>query len=189
MTQQKQKKTQQCKPERKANLNCKISSYTWQYCCLLSYAFTCASVSWTFWQSVQRFQFLIRPGLHFFTASIFTVIHSLQVRNFTVKFKHMMQTRFDSITAMSFWSHVFGPPCTIIRISATTVSNMSHSAATRRTGLSLWDVHKSWTAKVMSSTDKTQIETTQTTCYQSDITTITQHQLHHVRLNISWSDS
>ena len=51
-------------------------SHTWQYCCLLSYAFNCASVSWTFWQSVKRFQFFIRPGLHFFNASIFTVIHS-----------------------------------------------------------------------------------------------------------------
>ena len=33
--------------------------------------------------------------------------------------------RFDRIMAMSFWSHDFGPPCTTIRISATTVSNMS----------------------------------------------------------------
>ena len=85
-----------------------------------------------------------------------------------------MQLRFDSIMAMALWSHVFGPPCTIIRISVTTVSNMSRSAATRRTGLSLWDVHKSSTAKVMLSADKTQIETTQSACYQSDITT-TQH--------------
>jgi len=33
--------------------------------------------------------------------------------------------RFDRIMATSLWSHVFGPSCTIIRISATTVSNIS----------------------------------------------------------------
>jgi len=38
--------------------------------------------------------------------------------------------------------------------------------------------------QVTLSADKTQIETTQSACYQSDITR-TQHQLHHVRLNIS----
>ena len=151
-----------------------------------SYAFNCAA----FWPSVQRFQFFIRPGLHFFTdfhrafSQWYILLHD---RNFTVNIKHMMQ-RFDSIMAMTLWSHVFGTPCTIKRISATTVSNMSRSAATWRTGLSLWDVHKSSTAKVMLSADKTQIETTQTACYQSNVTTI-QHQLHHVRLNISWSVS
>jgi len=41
------------------------------------------------------------------------------------------------------------------------------SAPTRRTGLSLWGVHKSRTAKVMLSADKTQIETTQSACYIS----------------------
>ena len=92
-----------------------------------------------------------------------------------------MQLRFDSIAAMSLWSHFLGPPCTIIRINATTVSNMSRSAATRRTGLRCAQVIN---CKVMLSADKTQIETTQSACYQSDITT-TQHQLHHVRQNIS----
>jgi len=58
---------------------------------------------------------------------------------------------------------MFGPPCTIIRISATTVSNISRSAPTRRTGLSLWDVHKSWTAKVMLSADKTNRNNTKCT--------------------------
>ena len=38
-----------------------------------------------------------------------------------------MQLRFDSIMAMTLWSHAFGPPCTIVKISATTVSNMSRS--------------------------------------------------------------
>ena len=85
--------------------------------CLLSCAFNWASVSWRFLQSVQRFQFFIRFTLiYWFFPSIFTVF--LQVRNLTVKFRHMMQT----------------------------------------------------------------------TRYQSDVTT-TQHQLHHVPLNISWSVS
>ena len=42
-------------------------SHTWQYCCQLSYAFNCANVSWRALQSVQRFQFFIKQGLHLFT--------------------------------------------------------------------------------------------------------------------------
>jgi len=44
-------------------------SHTWQNCCLPSYAFNCATVSWRFLQPVQRFQFFIRQGLHLFTCT------------------------------------------------------------------------------------------------------------------------
>ena len=58
--------------------------------CLLSCAFNCASVNWTFLSSVQRFQFFIWSGLLFFTDfhwafSQWCIL--LQVRNLTVKFK------------------------------------------------------------------------------------------------------
>ena len=44
-------------------------SHTWQNCCLLSYAFNCATVSWRFLQSVQTFQFFIRQGVLLFTCT------------------------------------------------------------------------------------------------------------------------
>ena len=69
-------------------------SHTRQDCCLLSYTFNCTSVNWTFLPLVQRFLFFTRPGLHFFTDfhqafSQWCIL--LQVHNFTVKIKRMMQ--------------------------------------------------------------------------------------------------
>jgi len=71
----------------------------WQYSCLLSYAFNCASVTEHFLQSVEWFQFFIWPGLHFFTDfhqafSQWCIL--LQFRKITVKFKHMMQLHYIS---------------------------------------------------------------------------------------------
>jgi len=81
-------------------------SLTWQYCCLLSYAFNCASVrpNWRFLQSVQRFQFFIRQGLHFFTDlhSAFSQWYTLsQLHNFTAKIKHKLQCKLYVISPMS----------------------------------------------------------------------------------------
>ena len=85
--------------------------------CLLSCVFNCASVSWRFLQSVQRFQFFIQ-----WTGPVYT---SLVIFN-------------EHFTSPKFYC-----------------KNQAHDASTR---------------------------------YQSDVTT-TQHQLHHVPLNISWSVS
>jgi len=71
-------------------------SHTWQYCCLPSYAFDCASVIWRFLQSVQRFQFFIRPDLHFFTdfhrafSQWYVLLH---VRSFTANIKHKVRCK------------------------------------------------------------------------------------------------
>ena len=37
-----------------------------------------------------------------------------------------VRSLYVRIVDISLWSHVFGPPCTITRISATTVSNTTH---------------------------------------------------------------
>ena len=112
----------------------------------------------------------------------------LQGRNFTVKIQAHDATKIWQYYGHDFVVSRFWPTLYNNKNQYHNCKQHESSAATRRTDLSRWDVHKSWTAKVMLSADKTQIETTQSACYQSDITT-TQHQLHHVQLNISWSVS
>ena len=66
----------------------------WQYSCVLSYAFNCASVTEHFCNQFRDFSSLYGPvytSLLIFTKHFHSDAFFLQFRKITVKFKHMMQ--------------------------------------------------------------------------------------------------
>jgi len=85
-------------------------SHTWQYCCLPSYAFNCASVSWRSLQSVQRFQFFTTQGLHLFTCT--QHFHSDTLFHNYIIVLQKSSTRCDANYTLSVQCHYNTTPVT-----------------------------------------------------------------------------